>query len=140
VSFTMHLLTGVTFETSIPFDLTLHPIGEEIATYISNSIEARSGMRASIDNWRDCGYELDFQVNGKELHFAFVYVKAEHYQFYGQVASYVGWIRRLLGYRDNDEEAILIRALHELLTDDPVFSEVYWHEASYDDALKSKYP
>src|SRR4051794_2900661 len=108
----MCLRNNVTFRTSIPFDVNLHPVGEEVASHLAIALESLCGLSASIDIWRDSGFELDVEINGKRMHFAFVYVEDRRFQFYGQIGSYVGWLRRLFGYRDQDEEQILIRALH----------------------------
>jgi hypothetical protein len=136
----MGLRNNVTFNVSIPFDRNRHPIGEEVAAHLVSAIEERSGLHASIEDWRDSGFELDFVINGRPLHFAFVHVDDPRFQFYGQVASYVGWIRRLLGYRDREEEETLIRALHGTLTADSHVSDVLWHEAWYDESRSAKEP
>jgi hypothetical protein len=83
---------------------------------------------------------LDFVINNKPMYFAFVFVEDPRYQFYGQVASYVGWLRRLFGYRDREEEEALIRAVDETLKSDPIFSNIYWHEAGYDETKMSQQP
>ena len=136
----MPLRNNVSFDVLMPFDLKLHPIGEEIAAYLANSIEQKTGMNSKTEIWRDSGYELDFLIGPKPFRFAFCYVGDQKYQFYGQVASEIGWLRRLFGYRDQVEEEALIRAVHRTLTSDPTFTNVRWHEAWYDEKNMSKEP
>jgi hypothetical protein len=136
----MRLRNNVTFKASMPFDVKRHPVGEEVASYLASAVEARTGLKASIEDWRDTGFELDFVLNGKPVHFAFAYFEDTPFHFYGQVASYVGWLRRLCGYRDQDEQESLIRALSETLRNDPTFSDVFWHEAWYDETQLATQP
>ena len=124
---------NVSFRVLFPFDTALHPVGEEIAAYLENVLEARCGLRGGVENWRDSGYELCFTIQGKPMCFAFVWVQHPQFQFYGQVGSYVGWLRRWFGYRDQEEAETLIRAVHDTLTNDPNFRDVSWHEGWYDE-------
>jgi hypothetical protein len=140
LSETMALRNNITFRVAMPFDAKLHPVGAEVATYLANAIERRTGLHAAVDDWRDSGYQLDFVINNKPMHFSFCFIEDPRFQFYGQVASYVGWLRRFFGYRDQEEEEMLIRAVEETLKSDPIFSDVYWHEAWYDEAKMTQQP
>ena len=68
----MSLRNNVTFKTSISFDTERHPVGEEIASYLARALESRFGLQVLVEDWRDSGFELDVEINGKSLHFAFV--------------------------------------------------------------------
>jgi hypothetical protein len=124
----------------LPFDRSAHPVGGEVAEALSNAVCKRGGMSAVIEDWRDSGFELDYMINGKRVHFAMVHVQDAPYHFYGQVSSYAGWIRRILGYSDDAEIDVLILAIHDALTNDPAFKEVSWHEAWYDEEQATPQP
>ena len=136
----MALRRNVTFRVAMPFDVKLHPVGGEVATYLATAIKSRTGLHAAIEDWHDSGFELDFTINTKPIQFAFTFVDDPQFQFYGQVASHIGWLRRLLGYRDQGEEDTLIRAVDETLQTDSIFSDVYWHQAWYDEVTMTRHP
>ncbi len=124
----------------MPFNGKLHPVGEEVATYLANAVERYTGLGATVEIWRDSGYELDFVISKKQMHLAFTFVDDPRFQFYGQVASHVGWFRGMLGYRDREEQEVLIRAVDETLKTDSIFSDVHWHEDWYDEATMRQQP
>jgi hypothetical protein len=133
----MRLRNNVTFKATIPFD---QDDPREVAETLASVLGKRTRRTATIDAWRGSGYELDFTINGKKVHFAMVHVEDPRYHFYGQVSSYVGWIWRLLGYQDDDEIDVLILAIHDALTNDPAFKDVLWHEAWYDEEQATPQP
>jgi hypothetical protein len=123
---------NVTFRTSIPYDRSLHPVGEEVARARLGAVDAAVGSRGRLEDWRDSGFELQYVLNGKHIHVAMVHIENEPFEFHAQVGSYVGWLRRLFGYRDTIEREQLVKVVHQALTSSPVFTAIAWHLAWYD--------
>lgn len=131
---------NVTFRTSIPYDRSLHPVGEEVAGALLGAVDAALGSSGRLEDWRDSGFELQYVLSEKHVHIAMAHVENEPFEFYAQVASYVGGLRRLFGYRDAVEIERLVMALHRALTSSPAFSQVAWHSAWYDESTMAAQP
>jgi hypothetical protein len=61
----------------------------------------------------------------------FGYVGDDEYEWFAQVQSSVGWFGRLLGKSDRAEREQVARILHQLLTSDPTFRTVRWHQGDF---------
>jgi hypothetical protein len=131
---------NVTFRTSIPYDRCLHPVGEEVARSLLSAVDLALGSPGELDDWRDSGFELQYMLNGRRVHIAMVHTENQPFDFYAQVASYVGWLRRFFGYRDAFEVEQLVKALQQALTSSPDFAEIRWHLAWHDESAMSSQP
>jgi hypothetical protein len=140
VSLMPALRANVSFRTSIPYDRRLHPVGEEVARVLLSGVDGAVGSTGRLEDWRDSGFELQYVLDGTPVHIAMSYVPDQPFDFYAQVASHVGPLRRLFGRDDRVEIERLIGALHDALGASPSFSEIAWHAAWYDAATMTPAP
>jgi hypothetical protein len=134
------LRRNVSFRTTIAFDRGGHPAGEEFARVLLTDVDAAVASSGRLEDWRDSGFELQYVLDGKPVHIAMSFVPDQRFEFYAQVASYAGWVRRLFGYRDQAAVEGLVRALHAALASSTSFNEIAWHSAWYDEGTMTAEP
>ncbi|HKQ79149.1 MAG TPA: hypothetical protein VJ810_35970 [Blastocatellia bacterium] len=111
-----------------------------MACSLLSAVDLALGSPGRLDDWRDSGFELQYVLNGRGVHISMIHTENQPFDFYAQVASSVGWLRRLFGYRDAIEVEWLMKALHQALTSSPDFAEIRWRLAWYDESAMSAQP
>jgi hypothetical protein len=119
---------NATFRCSLATNKTAHPVGEELATYLSFKLTEGGIPISNIDNFNDIGWALDTTVLGKDLFLAVAYLGKGDIEWLLQINGYATrfWdtFRRNVALPEREQLAPLV---HLVLSSDPHFSKIYWH-------------
>ena len=121
----------VTFRSNLQIDSELSPKGEELAEYLHAALVSKSFQVAEVDVHEEFGWSIDLAPRGRAPWLLLGHVGAESYDWLCCVNSGVGWLGRLIGRSDHAERIRLAGAVHEVLTQAPVFSEIVWWKGAF---------
>ncbi len=106
-----------------------HPPGEELAEFLWEQFN-EDGTELYLDNWRDCGWSLSTGKTSGVL-IAIMRRQDDASLWLAQVQSGIGWIGRLVGRSDREEQEGLTRILHCILDRSEQFTDIKWREGDF---------
>ena len=132
---------NVTFRTSLQCDSLSYPVGEEVALKLKELIDKKLGVSGDVDNWRDCGWSIAYQIEGIPILIALAQFNDDRFDFYMQTATEVGVFKKIFKKIDGIKvEEKVIEAVNSILQDSELFSGIYWHDKYYDENTKTEQP
>jgi hypothetical protein len=139
----MDIVPNAAFEANFPRDVEFeHPAGCYLARAMRQSLPPVASAVDDFENWRDCGWVLTCEVDGRQFEVYFAAVGTEPVPRTWMLAvaplGQPGAIRRLFGAKELPyvtQSKMLTAHVHKLLADDPHISNVRW--AMNADPLKS---
>jgi hypothetical protein len=125
---------NVTFRCSLPIDFDKHPAGEELAAYIAAKLSEQGLNFQHIDNHEDFAWELVLKHRSPAPWLLVGYVDDDVYEWLVLIISGTHWFDRLFGRTDQELREAVAKKLHGILTTDPHFSDVRWHQGDFGEA------
>jgi hypothetical protein len=112
-----------------------HPRGYSICKVLKSILTENGFHTHSIENYRDIAWSMDCEINGKQIYFFVGYLGTKNTEWQLVVCSDVGLLRRLLGYKDQNERLQLAMVIHSILSNDNRVSNLKWFDR-YSDTSK----
>jgi hypothetical protein len=142
----MDTVPNAAFDASFPVDAEFdHPPGCYLARRLQSELPRVASCAGDFDNWRDCGWALGCEVDGRrfEVYFSGLAPGANPTLWMIGVApvGQPGALKRLFGARPTpylDQCRTLTREVHRILERDPHVSNLRW--ALNADPLESTVP
>ncbi len=123
---------NVTFRCSLPLDDTAHPVGEELAEYLSRRFSDAGIPITKIDNYEDFAWLMDTTRDGKELFLLLGFVGDGDYQWLMQIDEYASSFWHI--FRRNQaivQREALAPIVHQTLQTDENISAIRWHVGDF---------
>ncbi|QDT07777.1 hypothetical protein K227x_62050 [Rubripirellula lacrimiformis] len=123
---------NVTFRCDLPFDDTSHPVGEEVAEYLSRRFSDAGVPITKIGNYEDFAWSMDTKRNGKKLYLLLGFVGDGDDEWLMQINEYASSFWHI--FRRNqalpEREAISLFVDRALQTDENI-SVIRWHVGDF---------
>lgn len=98
-----------------------------IGEFLERELAAARIRVIQSDCWRDCGWEIDCEINGINVNLIVSYVNFGQVQFILMCGSNRGLLGWLLGSDHSAEHWELARVVHRILNADDRFSNIRWY-------------
>jgi hypothetical protein len=122
---------NVKFRCSLPFDDTAHPIGEEIAEYLSRRLSDAGVPISKIDNYNDFAWSMDTTRNGARLFLLLGFVDDGDYEWLMQINEYSSFWHVFQRNRTIAERSAIAHIVNETLQTDGNVSLIRWHVGDF---------
>ncbi|MHC4989122.1 MAG: hypothetical protein ACYTFX_11605 [Planctomycetota bacterium] len=103
-----------------------HPKGYTICKFLEEELSKKGLEVGSLDNYRDIAWSDDCQINGKRVFFFVGYLGTKQTDWQLIICSHAGFLKRLFGYKDENERRQLAEEIHNILSEDIRFTELKW--------------
>jgi hypothetical protein len=118
---------NVTFRSTVPVDFDEPPPGEELAEYLAEKMTAAGLKTRVIDNYEDFAWWIESEGEEQMPWALLGCVDDGPAEWLIQINSSLGWLGRLFGRSDENGRRLFTEKLHEVLENDPHFSDIRWH-------------
>jgi hypothetical protein len=122
----------VSFNAAFPSGTThSHPPGYPIAQYFFGALQHADFTGVEIENWRDCGWQVNVTINASEVYLFFApFLKISPQSWLLCCTGDDGILNRAFGRSSAEERFQLARVIHNALFSDSRFSEIRWYPKS----------
>jgi hypothetical protein len=114
------------FRSTMSDDGDAHPKGHRVTTRIRERLPSPVIVRR-WDNWRDCGYSIECELEGRPVYAYVVHLGDGPRQWVLCCTSDRGIVARMLRGSDLAQRQELARAVHSALRSDPTVSDIRWY-------------
>jgi hypothetical protein len=119
-----------------------HPLGASLGRALEGRLRQRFSSVQTMDNWRDSGWVVNLEVNGKPVEVYFGMFDPEEVMWLLAVAplGQPGLLARAFGRKPRDFSAELqsiCTEVHALLTSTPGLTDIHWFFAGPPGAVPS---